>query len=249
MTVAGRLCAWFDSVSEPSASAEELAWYCARLPRAAGTILDLMCGYGRLLVPLAETGYALHGVDESAAMIAECESRLSRVSVKTTPMLFRQDVAELNAPFRYAAAFIGHGAFQRMIDIDRARSALARIRAHLVDPGLLLLDLYVPAESAQRIAAPLVEVRSTSLPDGSRIALRSETTMFPDARLARTHSRYVHRRGHDLLGEESETLARTWYAPDDIVALAEAAGFRGVAVDAGAHAVAEARAYSIRAYA
>jgi hypothetical protein len=180
-------------------------------------------------------------------MLAECESRLLHASAKAT--LFRQDVADLNVPFRYAAAFIGHGAFQRMIDVERVRSALARIRAHLLPPGLLLLDLYVPAESAQRIAAPLVEVRSTSLPDGSRIALRSETTMYPDARLARTQSRYVHRRGHDLLGEESETLALTWYTPDDVVALVQDVGFRDVAVEAGAQAMADGHAFAICAYA
>jgi len=247
MSAAGFLCALFDSAGEPSASSAELAWYGEQLPRNAGTLVELMCGYGRLLVPLAEAGFSIHGVDESAAMLAECEARLSRASLATT--LFRQDVAELNVPFRYGAAFIGGGAFQRLIDVERARAALARIRAHLIEPGLLLLDLYVPPESVQRIAAPLVEVRSTSLSDGSRIALRSETTMYPDARLARTESRYVHRRGHDLLCEETETRALTWYAPDDIVALIRDAGFRDVVVGAAAGEPTDGQAFSIRAYA
>ena len=243
----GSLCALFGSAEEPSASPAELAWYGEQLPRNAGTLVELMCGYGRLLVPLAEAGFSVHGADGSAAMLAECEARLSRAKLTTT--LFRQDVAELNVPFRYGAAFIGGGAFQRLIDVERARTALRRIRAHLVEPGLLLLDLYVPAESAQRIAAPLVEVRSTSLADGSRIALRSETTMYPDARLARTESRYVHRRGHDLLREETEKRALTWYAPDDIVALIRAAGFGDVVVGDAAHVAADGHAYSIRAHA
>jgi SAM-dependent methyltransferase len=245
MTGTGHLGALFGSADEPSAAAEEIAWYRERLPRDAGTLIELMCGYGRLLTPLVEAGYAVHGVDISVAMLAECEARLARAAVTAT--LFRQDIAELNVPFRYGAAFIGNGSFQRLIDVDRARAALERIRAHLVDPALLLLDLYVPAESAQRIAAPLVEVRSTPLPDGSRIALRSETTMFPDARLARTESRYVHRRGHDLLCEETQSLALTWYAPDDIVALIRDAGFRDVDVGPPARAMSDGHAYSIRA--
>ena len=95
---------------------------------------------------------------------------------------------------------------------------------------MLLLDLYVPSESAQRIAAPLVEVRSTTLADGSRIALRSETTMYPDARLARIETRYVHRRGHDLLAEENEAVSVTWYTPDDITTLLLDAGYRDAIV-------------------
>ena len=245
--MAGALRALFASAEEPRASDAELTWYLDQLPRDAGTFVDLMCGYGRLLVPLVESGRGLHGVDASAAMLAECESRLARAPHTAT--LLRQDIAELNVPFRYGAAFVGAGAFQRLIDVARARTALERIRAHLVDPGVLMLDLHVPPERMQRIAAPLVEVRSTVLADGSRIALRSETTMYPDARIARTESRYVHRRGRELLREENETLALTWYAPDDIVPLIQDAGFRDVVVGPSPRPAVEGQAFSIRAHA
>jgi SAM-dependent methyltransferase len=246
-TVPGPLRARFASAEEPRASAIELAWYRDRLPRDAGTFVDLMCGHGRLLVPLVESGVGLHGVDASAAMLAECESQLSRASRAAT--LLRQDIAELNVPFRYGGAFIGGAAFQRLIDVAHARAALERIRAHLVEPGLLMLDLHIPAESMQRIAAPLVEVRSTALSDGSRIALRSETTMYPDARIARTESRFVHRRGRDLLGEENDRFALTWYEPDDIVPLVEDAGFRDIVVGPSPRPAAEGRAFSLIAHA
>jgi Methyltransferase domain len=241
------LHALFASAEEPVAPASEIAWYCERLPHDAGTLVALMCGYGRVLVPLAESAFSLHGVDTSVAMLAQCETRLA--SASQTATLFRQDISELNLPFRYRAAFIAGGAFQRLTDVGRARAALERIRAHLVDPGVLILDLFVPAETAQRIAAPLVEVRSATLDDGSRIALRSETTMYPDAHIARTESRYVHRRGHDLLREESETFALTWYAQDDIVALMQAAGFQDVTVGRSPRVVTEGSAFSIRALA
>jgi len=182
-----------------------------------------MCGSGRLLVPLVAAGLHVHGVDASAAMLARCEMRLG--ADKREAPLFRQDVVDLNLPFRYAAAYFAAASLQLLVDPSEARAALERVRAHLVPPGLLLLDLFVPPEHAQRIAAPLVEVRTAALPDGTRIALRSETTMHPDARLARTASRYVHRRGNDLIAEESESFALTWYAPEDIAALVRAAGF------------------------
>src|SRR5947207_9256175 len=121
MAVAGPLGALFASTEGSPPSAEELAWYDEQLPRDAGTLVELMCGYGRLLVPLAEAGFSVHGVDGSVAMLAQCEARLLRASLATT--LFRQNVAELNVPFRYGAAFIGGGAFQHLIDIERARAA------------------------------------------------------------------------------------------------------------------------------
>lgn len=246
MTVAGQLHALLACAENPRASNAEIAWYRAHLPQTAGTLLELMCGNGRLLAPLIEAGMSVHGVDASAAMLAECEARLAASTAEAT--LFRQDVGELNVPFRYGAAFIACGSFQSLA-VDHARAALLRIRAHLVEPGLLMLDLYVPSESAQRIAAPLVEVRSATLADGSRIALRSETTMYPDARLARIETRYVHRRGHDLLAEENEAVSVTWYTPDDITTLLLDAGYRDATVGESPREGGDTQTFSVTALA
>ncbi len=247
MTAYGPLSARFYDADKPQASAAELDFYAAALPRDAGGILEPMCGSGRLLVPLAEAGFSVDGADASAAMLARCEARLAGSDPPRAARLFRQDVAELNVPFRYAASFIAAGSFQLLTDPMRARDALVQVRAHLVDPGVLLLDLFVPPESEQRIAATLIEVRSVTLDDATRIALRSETTMYPDARLARTESRYVHRRGPALLTEETESVALTWYAPEDIVALVRAAGFTTVDVGPPARPVVTGEAFSVRA--
>ena len=68
------------------------------------------------------------------------------------------------------------------------------------------------------------------------------------ASLARTASRYVHRRGSDLLCEETEAIALTWYTPDDIVSLVHDAGFDDVVVGAPPRAATEGQAFSIRAH-
>jgi hypothetical protein len=177
---------------------------------------------------LVEAGFNVHGVDASAAMLASCAARLAALHHEAK--LFRQDIGELNLPLRYGAAFVAAGSFQLLTDPSRARAALEHVRTHLVEPGILLLDLYVPSTSVQRIAAPLVEFRNALLADGSRIALRSETTMHPEARLARTASRYVHRRGNDLVAEENETLVVTWYEPEEIAALVTSAGYRDATI-------------------
>jgi len=247
MRAYGPLSARFYDADKPHAPAAELAFYAASLPRDAGGVLEPMCGSGRLLVPLAEAGFSVDGADVSAAMLARCEARLAQSAPPRAARLFRQDIADLNVPFRYAAAFIGAGSFQLLTDPTRAREALLQIRAHLVDPGVLVLDLFVPSEGDQRIAAPLIEVRSVTLDDATRIALRSETTMYPDARLARTESRYVHRRGPALLAEETESVALTWYTPEDIAALVRAVGFTTVDIGPPARPAAPGEAFSVRA--
>jgi SAM-dependent methyltransferase len=225
---AGRLCALFHDAVDPAPDHREIAWYLAQLPSDGDPVLDLCCGFGRLLVPLVAAGRKLHGVDASPAMLEGCTARLA--GRKTLP-LFRQDVCELNLPFRYAAAYASGGAFQAVLDPARARVALERVRAHLVPPGILLLEMFAPSESAQRLAAPLVEVRTARLSDGTRIAQRSETTIHADARIAHVDSRYVHRDGSTRLAEERESRRFTWYSPDDASALVAEAGFCDVTIE------------------
>src|SRR5258708_11313587 len=106
----GLLSTLFYDADKPVAADAELAWYEKRLPRDAGPLLELMCGSGRLLVPLAADGHKIHGIDSSAAMLASCEARLAARGMKAP--LFRQDLTQLNLPFRYGAAFVSWGSFQ-----------------------------------------------------------------------------------------------------------------------------------------
>ncbi|MEP7329397.1 MAG: class I SAM-dependent methyltransferase [Betaproteobacteria bacterium] len=224
----GPLCTLFYDADKPLADDAEVAWYRQYLPTDADPVLEVMCGSGRLLVPLVAQGVKVHGTDASAAMLASCEARLADAGLVAP--LFRQDARELNLPFRYAGAFIAAGSFQLFEKPLDAMAVLARIRAHLVDPGILLLDAFVPAESRQRLAAPLVEVRTVKLTDGTRIALRSESTCIAESRLLRYENRYVHRRGTTLLAEEHEKLTLTWYPRDELADIVRAAGFRDVEI-------------------
>jgi SAM-dependent methyltransferase len=231
------LRARFDDAARPAAERDEIDWYAARLPRDAGLCLDAMCGSGRLLVPLCERGIAIQGADASAASLAIAEARLADAGVATT--LYRQSLQALNLPTRYAAAILDGSAFMRIADPVAARVALERLRMHLVGPGLLIVDARVPAYAGSRYGAPLVEWKSVSLGDGSRIRMRSEISVDADARLARTDARYTHRQGTVALAEAHARGAVTWYAGSELADLLAGAGFRDVAEESSPGAIEE----------
>ena len=141
--------------------------------------------------------------------------RCSRYASRTLPAravqrgAVSQDVTQINLPFRYGAAYAAGGAFQYITDPAAALGALVRTHAHLVAPGMLIIDCSVPASSLQRLGAPLVEVRTAKLADGSQITLRSETTWWAEARLKRSEHRYVHRDGTTHLAEEHASVTQT----------------------------------------
>jgi SAM-dependent methyltransferase len=233
----GRLCTLFHDADTPRASDAEVDWYAARLPRGAGPMLEAMAGSGRLLVPLLERRINVHGVDASPARVARCEARLAAAGLATS--LFRQDVVTLNLPFRYAAAIVAAGSFQLLTDPTAAQKALERIRAHLVPPGLLLMDLYVPAEAAHPPGAPVVQVQAVTLPDNTKIARRAEVFVDAEGRRIDIRSRYEQRERATITAREDEVLAVTWYGEDEIVALLGDAGYRDIAVGPPARPVDE----------
>ena len=73
----------------------DVAFLLAFAARTGGPVLDLGCGAGRFLVPLAAAGYAVTGVDTSAAMLAQAAVVAAAVADRVT--LVRDDFRSLNA--------------------------------------------------------------------------------------------------------------------------------------------------------
>ena len=245
MLAYGTLATLFYDVDKPRAGEAEVAWYAARLPRGAGPVLEAMAGSGRLLIPLLEAGFEVHGVDSSEAMLASCEKRSANGGWATR--LYRQNVTTLNLPTRYAAAFIAAGSFQLLADPIAALDALLRIRAHLIDPGLLLLDLFVPAEAEHPPGAPIVEVRTVTADEGVHIGLRSEISCDVDLRRIDVRTRYERRGRTAITAREDETLALTWYTEDEAVTLLGDAGYRDIRLEPAAWPREDGRHFAVSA--
>src|SRR3954468_13420429 len=109
----------------------ELAWYRGAIERFGQPALDLACGAGRLLTPLAVDGVDVDGVDVSADMLTWAGTAAEDAGVAVS--LHRQATHELRLYRRYRTIYccdsFGIGG-------DRARDleALRRVRAHL-EPG------------------------------------------------------------------------------------------------------------------
>lgn len=124
----------------------DAAFLLAFASRTGGPILDLGCGAGRFLVPLAEAGYAVTGVDTSAAMLAEAQSAVTEAGCAANVTLRQDDFRVLNTlgDVQFALAFCAQNTFLHMPDTAAQHAALRGIAAHLRPGGLLILDLIHP---------------------------------------------------------------------------------------------------------
>lgn len=130
--------------------AADLPLYLELAAAQGGRILELACGSGRVLVPLARAGHRVVGLDASPHMLALARAKLAAAGaeVAARARLVQGDMrsfdlgGEEGAPF--ALAIVAVKSFAYLVDRDEQLRTLAAIAAHLRPGGLLALDLLNP---------------------------------------------------------------------------------------------------------
>lgn len=109
-------------------------------------ILELGCGTGRLLLPLARAGYTVTGLDNAPAMLARAQRRLAAEpgAVRERIQLVAADMSAFSlAQERYALALIPYNTLLHLDPV--AAVATCRAVARALAPGaLFFLDLANP---------------------------------------------------------------------------------------------------------
>src|SRR5829696_4900455 len=62
---------------------------------AGGSVLELVCGTGRISIPVSRAGVSVTGIDRSAEMLAHARVRLRRSRVATRVKLVQGDIRHL----------------------------------------------------------------------------------------------------------------------------------------------------------
>jgi SAM-dependent methyltransferase len=123
---------------------EDIALYLGFAQRAGDPILELGCGTGRLLAPLARDGHQVAGLDASPAMLARAEKNLTAAGLRDDVRLVQADMRDFRLPDTYRLAFIALNSFMHLeTQADQLR-ALRCWRRHLSPGGTLVVDLFCP---------------------------------------------------------------------------------------------------------
>lgn len=149
----------------------DVALYVAEASRETGRVLEVACGTGRVLIPIARAGVAIAGLDRSRGMLARCRANLaaepSEVQQRVT--LHEGDMRDFAIGEGFALATIPFRAMQHLLSIDDQLSCLDCIRRHLAPGGRLIFDVFNP--NFARLSAPSPEefedTPDTPLPDGT----------------------------------------------------------------------------------
>lgn len=124
---------------------DDLPLYLGFAKASSGPILDAACGTGRVLLALAEAGYAVTGVDVSREMLKIATSRIEPDRLAGKVRLARADLRSVELGDGYGMALVALGSFHHLLTVDDQRNALQRLAAHLVRGGMLVIDLVNPS--------------------------------------------------------------------------------------------------------
>ena len=108
--------------------------------RFGGPVLELACGTGRLLEPLAKAGFVCTGVDSSPAMLERARRRLAGRG-GNTPTLVEQRLEALDLGSQFRTIILGLDSFGLLLSRADQVRALKAARAHATHDGRLVLDV------------------------------------------------------------------------------------------------------------
>lgn len=159
----------YDAV-RPYRERNDVPFYVEEAVAAGGGVLEVGCGTGRILIPIARRGVSITGIDRSPAMLARCRRQVSSEpeEIRRRVTLYEADMRDFDLSESFAAAIIPFRPFQHLIETGDQLSTLRAIHEHLDPGGRLIFDVFNPDLS--RIASgPTDETEDTAqtlLPDG-----------------------------------------------------------------------------------
>jgi SAM-dependent methyltransferase len=221
----------YDSVPLYAARAD-VGFYVQEAASVRGAVLELGCGTGRILLPLARAGRTVVGLDNSREMLGRCRAK---VAVEPAPVRARitlhdHDVLTFDLGATYSLVIAPFRVLQQLTTVDDQLGFLAAVARHLAPGGRFIFDVFNP-DFAALARADGIEREDTpeqALPDGRsfRRAARvtrvrwvdqvSETELiyYVSARPGATPERFV------------QAFEMRWYLRAELLHLLARTGFR-----------------------
>lgn len=141
--------------------------------KAAGPVLELCCGTGRLTIPLKKAGINITGLDFTPAMLesAQIKAQKEKISID----LIEGDMRNFRLNKQFAMIFIPFNSLQNTYTRDDIEAVFSSVRQHLLPNGLFIIEIFNPSIHlmVQREKNP-VEAFNFTLDDGTAVVVKEQ---------------------------------------------------------------------------
>lgn len=209
------------------ASSGDAAFYHALARETGGPLLELGCGTGRTLLPIANGGIPCTGIDASPAMLAAFAAKplpanLRLVEARMQDFDLGEDrFALVTAPFRV---------FQHLYEVEDQLACLSNVHRHLVPGGAFAFDCFNPR--LDRIALrEEPEAEDARFRDGDDEIIRSASVTREHAiQRMQVFMHYTRLRDGQVVSRESTDFSMRWFHRYELEHLLVRAGFTDVSL-------------------
>lgn len=196
-----------------------------------GSILEMGCGSGRVLAPLAGAGFSVVGLDRSTTMLDRACARLANANLVDRVSLVEGDMAgDVPVPGEpFGLVVFTLNALMHLPSAELQMAALANARNRLGPKGQLVIDIMNPAPDylVNLASSPALEW-SASLDDGSVVDKWAFRHVHPIDQVIETTLWY------DLVSSEGELVRHRsqfdlrYLHANELSLMLDVAGFAGV---------------------
>jgi SAM-dependent methyltransferase len=137
---------YYDGAYATKTDLVDLPFYLELAKKCGGPVLEIGCGTGRVLLPIARQGIRIDGVDNSAAMLSVLRTHLKQElpEVRRNVHLYRRDMRHFRLKKKYALVTIPFRPLQHMRTVEDQVAALTSAAFHLTKNGILAFDVFFP---------------------------------------------------------------------------------------------------------
>jgi SAM-dependent methyltransferase len=125
---------------------DDVPFYLAMAKETGGPVLELACGTGRVLLPLARAGFDVTGIELSQAMLDKLQAKLDKEprEVQARVALKCADMRDYQFTRKFKLVFCAFNSFLHLLTTDDQLACLASIREYLADDGMLCIGIFAP---------------------------------------------------------------------------------------------------------
>lgn len=157
---------------------DDLQLYSALAEAYGAPIFDVGCGTGRVLIHMAQEGYAAHGVDTSRSMLDRLDNKLSAFPHLQEYVSYTEgNVLAYETDAHYKMVLLTYNALMHFHKQEHQIALLTALRNLTDDEGILVIDLPNAGETfATQDTDALIVDRRFIEPDTGHMVMLSSTS-------------------------------------------------------------------------
>lgn len=136
----GTIAHYYDA--ENTDKFDDITLYLELAQQYDGPIIDIGCGTGRVMIPLAREGYTVHGIDTEMAMLERARRVMDTDQQLASNMILHHgDVLTYDMDTKFGLTLVPYNGLMHFFPQEKQITALQKLRQWTADDGLLVLDL------------------------------------------------------------------------------------------------------------